>query len=165
MPESIPDNASSGDPDGLPFPVVGVGASAGGLEACTELLEGLPAEPGLAILLVSHLDPEQKSLLAPILSRACRMPVHEVTQGMAVEINSVYVIPPGTNMTMTDGHLKLTLRPPRPVPHMPIDHLFRSLATIQKSRSVGVILSGNGTDGVIALQAIKAVGGGDLRPG
>ena len=146
-------------PEGLPFLVVGVGASAGGLEAYTELLDGLSSGPGLAMLLVSHLDPEHKSQLAPILSRVSRMPVLEVTEGMAVEVDRVYVIPPGTNMAMTDGHLTLTPRPPRPVPHMPIDHLFRSLAFIQGSRSVGVILSGGGSDGVIALQAIKAVGG------
>jgi two-component system CheB/CheR fusion protein len=147
------------EPDGLPFLVVGVGASAGGLEAYTELLEGLSATPGLALLLVSHLDPEQKSHLAPILSRVSRMPVIEVSEGMAVEADRVYVIPPGTNMAMTDGHLTLTPRAPRPAPHMPIDHLFRSLAAIQKGRCIGVILSGNGTDGVIALQAIKASGG------
>ena len=69
------------------------------------------------------------------------------------------MIPPGTNMAMTDGHLTLSPRPPRPVPHMPIDHLFRSLAAIQRSRAIGVMLSGNGTDGVIAMQAIKAAGG------
>ncbi len=163
MAERVPDtsltNSELDETGGLPFLVAGVGASAGGLEAYTELLEGLPDTPGLALLLVSHLDPEQKSLLAPILSRACRMPVLEVTQGMAVEVDHVYVIPPGTNMAMTDGHLTLTPRSPRPVPHMPIDHLFRSLSAIQKSRAVGVILSGNGTDGVIALQTIKAVGG------
>ena len=146
-------------PEGLPFLVVGVGASAGGLEAYTELLEGLSASPGLALLLVSHLDPEQRSQLAPILGRVCRLPVLEVTEGMPVEVDRVYVIPPGTNMAMTDGHLTLTPRLPRPVPHMPIDHLFRSLAAIQKARSVAVILSGSGSDGVIALQAIKATGG------
>ena len=83
----------------------------------------------------------------------------EVIEGMAVKVDQVYVIPPGTNMAMSDGHLTLTPRAPRPTPHMPIDHLFRSLAAIQKARSVGVILSGNGTDGVTALQAIKAAGG------
>jgi two-component system CheB/CheR fusion protein len=145
--------------DGLPFLVVGVGASAGGLEAYTELLDGLSEKPGLALLLVSHLDPEQKSHLAPILSRTCRMPVIEVTEGMPIEVDRVHVIPPGTSMSMTDGHIALSPRAPRPAPHMPIDHLFRSLAAIQKGRSVGVILSGNGTDGVIALQAIKAAGG------
>jgi two-component system CheB/CheR fusion protein len=151
---ALPDEHS-----GVPFLVAGVGASAGGLEAYTELLEGLSEEPGLALLLVSHLDPDQKSHLPEILSRVSRMSVHEVTEGMAVQINRVYVNPPGTNMSLTDGHLKLTPRPPRPVPHMPIDHLFRSLASIQKRRAVGIVLSGNGSDGAIALQAIKAAGG------
>ena len=152
-------NHEAEESQGLPFFVVGVGASAGGLEAYTELLDGLSASPGMAFLLVSHLDPEHKSLLAPILARVCRMPVVEVTEGMAVEIDRVYVIPPGTNMEMADGHLTLTPRAPRPIPHMPIDVLLRSLSELQKNRAVGVILSGNGTDGVIALQAIKAAGG------
>jgi two-component system CheB/CheR fusion protein len=147
------------DSPGLPFLVVGVGASAGGLEAFTELLKALPSKPGLALLVVSHLDPAYKSELPTLLSRVSQMPVHEVTQGMAVEADNVYVLPPGASMAMTDGHLNLTPRPPRPVVHMPIDHLLRSLAEIQKARSVAVILSGNGSDGVIALQAIKAAGG------
>ena len=87
------------------------------------------------------------------------MPVHEVKEGMAVEINHVYLIPPDTNMALTDGRLTLTPRLPRAAPHMPIDHLFRSLAAIQKSRAVGVVLSGGGTDGTLGLQAIKAAGG------
>jgi two-component system CheB/CheR fusion protein len=87
------------------------------------------------------------------------MPVVEVTEGMRVAANRVHVIPPGTVMAMSDGHLTLTPRGPRAVPHMPIDHLFRSLASIQKARSVAVVLSGNGSDGVIALQAVKAAGG------
>src|SRR5262249_59188301 len=99
---------------------------------------------------------EQKGQSVRILARVSKRPVLEVTEGMAVEKDHVYVIPPGTNMAMDDGHLTLTPRSPRPVPHMPIDHLFRSLSAIQKSRAVGVILSGNGTDGVIALQAVKA---------
>jgi two-component system CheB/CheR fusion protein len=78
---------------------------------------------------------------------------------MKVEANRVYVIPPGTVMTLTDGHLSLVSRGPRAAPHMPIDHLFRSLAAIQKSRAVGVVLSGNGSDGAIGLQTIKAAGG------
>jgi two-component system CheB/CheR fusion protein len=157
--DTPPVNPLPDDAPGLPFLVAGVGASAGGLEAYTELLEGMPADPGLALLLVSHLDPEHKSELPNLLSRVSRMSVREVTEGMAVQINHVYVLPPAANMAMVDGHLKLTPRPPRPMPHMPIDHLLRSLAAIQKARSVGIILSGNGSDGVIALQAIKAAGG------
>lgn len=147
------------EPPGLPFLIVGVGASAGGLEAYTELLEELPEKPNLALLVVSHLIPDQKSHLAEILARASKMPVREAAEGMKVEIDHVYVIPPGTTMTMVDGHLTLTPRPPRSVPHMPVDHLFRSLAAIQKDRSAGVVLSGNGSDGAVALPAIKAAGG------
>jgi two-component system, chemotaxis family, CheB/CheR fusion protein len=157
--DAISANELPDESGGLPFLVVGVGASAGGLEAYTELLESLSPTPGLALLLVSHLDPAHKSNLAPILSHTSKMPVLEVTEGMAVEINHIYVIPSGTNMAMTDGHLTLTPRSPRPTPHTPIDHLFRSLAIIQRRRAVAVILSGNGTDGVIALQDIKAAGG------
>lgn len=157
--DSAPSSSPSDDADGLPFLVAGVGASAGGLEAYTELLEELPANPGLTLVLVSHLDPDQKSHLAEILGRISRMPVREVTEGMAVEVNHVYVIPPGTVMTLTDGCLTLSPRGSRATPHMPVDHLFRSLAAVQKSRAVGIVLSGNGSDGAIALQTIKAVGG------
>jgi two-component system CheB/CheR fusion protein len=147
------------DAPGLPFLVAGVGASAGGLEAYAELLDALPPDPGLALVLVSHMMPDQKSHLADILARGCRLPVREVADGMRVEQNHVYVIPPNASMALTDGHLTLTVRPPKPAPHMPVDHLFRSLAAIQKGRAVGVVLSGNGSDGAIALQAIKAAGG------
>lgn len=144
---------------GLPFLVAGVGASAGGLEAYVELLSAFPPDPGLALLIVSHLVPDQKSHLAEILGRSCKMAVHEVVEGMRVKKNNVYVIPPNCNMALTDGHLTLTPRDPRGVVHMPIDYLFRSLATIQKSQAVGIILSGNGSDGSIGFQAIKAASG------
>ena len=156
---SVAERASPDESPGLPFLIVGVGASAGGLEAYTELLESLPAEPNLAILLVSHLIPDQKSHLSEILARVSKMPVQEVVEGLKVEVDHVYVMPPATTMTLTDGHLTLSPRPPRAVPHMPIDHLFRSLAHIQKSRCAGVVLSGNGSDGAVALQTIKASGG------
>lgn len=158
-PSDSPAEPRQDERPGLPFLVAGIGASAGGLEAYTELLETFPANPGLALLLVSHLTPDQKSHLSEILARVSKMPVREVVEGMKVEVDNVYVIPPGTVMALVDGHLDLTPRPPRSIPHMPIDHLFRSLATIQRSRAAGVILSGNGSDGVIALQAIKGVGG------
>jgi two-component system, chemotaxis family, CheB/CheR fusion protein len=154
-----PPTQSPDDTPGLPFLVVGVGSSAGGLEAASELLETLPGNAGLAVLLVSHLVPDQKSHLAEIFARVSHMPVHQVSEGMKVEVNKVYVIPPGTVMTLVDSHLTLAPRLPRAVPHMPIDHLFRSLAAIQKDRSAGVVLSGNGSDGAIALQTIKAAGG------
>jgi two-component system CheB/CheR fusion protein len=156
---AAPAPAVTDEPHGPPFPVVGVGASAGGLEAFTEMLHSLSESPGLAFLFVSHLDPHHKSHLPEILAKATRMPVKEVTQGMAVEVDHVYVIPPATNMAITDGRLTLSPRAASPTPHMPIDHLFRSLANIQKTRAIAVILSGNGTDGTLALQSIKAEGG------
>lgn len=156
---TVPSDRPDDDLPHVPFPVVGVGASAGGLDAYTELFESLPADPGMAFLVVSHLAPDQKSHLPEILARTCKMPVRQVAEGMRVEINHVFVIPPGTNMALVDGHLTLSPRAAGPSPHMPIDHLLRSLATIQKDRAIGVILSGNGTDGALALQAIKAHGG------
>src|SRR5581483_11005807 len=125
----------------------------------TELLHGLSESPDLAVLFVSHLDPNHKSHLPEILTKATRMPVKEVREGMPVEVDHVYVIPPATNMAITDGRLTLTPRAASPAPHMPIDHLFRSLAAIQKGRAVAVVLSGNGTDGTLGLQSIKAEGG------
>jgi two-component system CheB/CheR fusion protein len=142
-----------------PFLVVGVGASAGGLEAFKEMLEHLPADPGMAFVYVQHLEPNTKSLLPEILTPVSHMPVREATEGVHVEPNHVYIIPPNTTMTLIDGRLALTPRPHRRVPHMPIDHLFRSLADIQKARAVGIILSGAGTDGSLGFQAIKAEGG------
>jgi chemotaxis response regulator CheB len=145
--------------EGLPFPVVGIGASAGGLEAFTELLGALPPNPGMAILFVLHLDPHHKSHLSEVLSKTTKMPVVEAREGMPVEINHVYLIPHDKNMGLADGHIALTPRSAVRSHQMPIDHLFRSLATGQKSRTIGVILSGGGSDGSLGFQAIKAEGG------
>src|SRR4051812_23183928 len=90
-------------PTGPPFPVVGVGASAGGLEAFTEFLHPPPPTPGLAVMYVSHLEPHHKSHLAEILAKVTAMPVHEVGDGMPVEADHVYLIPPNTNMALADG--------------------------------------------------------------
>jgi two-component system CheB/CheR fusion protein len=138
---------------------VGVGASAGGLEAFTELLEALSPDPGMAILFVLHRGLAHKSILSDILAKSTSMPVHEVVDGMTVEVNHLYIAPPSTNMALTDG--KLTVRPHAPslVPDMPVDNLFRSLAASQKSRTIGVILSGIGTDGSLGFHAIKSEGG------
>ncbi len=147
-------------PDGGPsFPVVGVGASAGGLEALTELLGGISPQPGLAFLIAVHLDPHHKSHLPEILAKTTALPVREVSEGMAVRLNEVYLLPPNTNMALTDGHLMLTPRSPVPGTHMPIDHLFRSLAAVQGNRAIGIVLSGGGTDGALGIHAIKSEGG------
>jgi two-component system CheB/CheR fusion protein len=153
--ELMPDHA----PSGPPFPVVGIGASAGGLESFSELLAHLPGNPGLAIVYVAHMEPHHKSHLPEILAKITSMPVCEVREGMTVAIDHVYLIPPNTNMALTDGKLALTPRSPVRGQHMPIDYLFRSLANIQKNRSIGVLLSGGGTDGTLGFQAIKAEGG------
>jgi two-component system CheB/CheR fusion protein len=144
---------------GLPFPVVGIGASAGGLESFTELLQSLPRNPGVALLYVPHLEPHHKSHLQEILTKVTGMPVLEVREGMTVETDHVYLIPPNTNMALTDGTLGLTARSPVRGQHMPIDHLFRSLAAIQKDRAIAILLSGGGSDGTLGFQAVKAEGG------
>jgi two-component system CheB/CheR fusion protein len=162
-PSSLPDPAK--DPDGeltangSAFPIVGVGASAGGLEALTELLTNLPPHPGMAFLFVLHLEPHHKSRLPEILSRATPMPVQEATEGMEVKEDHVYLIPPNTNIALADGNLALTPRAPGRGQNMPADHLFRSLAAVQREKAIGVILSGGGTDGTLGFQAIKAEGG------
>jgi two-component system CheB/CheR fusion protein len=145
--------------DGLPFPVVGVGASAGGLEAFIELLGALPADPGMAFLFVLHLEPTRKSQLAEVLTGVTPMQVHEATERVAVQVNHVYLIPPDRNIALNDGHISLSPRSPGRGQNMPADHLFRSLAATQKSRAIGVILSGGGTDGTLGFQSIKAEAG------
>ncbi len=140
------------------FPIVGVGASAGGLEALTQLLKHLPADTGLGFVLVQHLDPQHKSALTHLLARATSMPVYEVTNNVRVKPNHVYVIPPNTTLSLSQGLLKLQPRPPR-TPARSIDSFFESLAQAQRERCIGVILSGTATDGTLGLEAIKAEGG------
>ncbi len=145
-------------PDHLPFPIVAIGASAGGLEAVTSLLRPLPADPGLSILLAMHQSPDVKSELPAVLARLSPLPVVPAEQGMKVEVNRLYVGRGNASMRLIDGKLTMEPRPPRGV-YMPIDHLFRSLAAAQKGRAVGVVLSGEGTDGALGFQAIKGEGG------
>src|SRR5216117_3028343 len=121
------------------FPIVGIGASAGGLEAFSELLAHLSGDAAMAFVLVQHLDPKYPSILSEILSRTTRMPVVEVKNGMSVELGHVYVMPPNTRMTIVAGVLNLTPRSDDRGPHMPIDHFLRSLAQDMKSRAKKVI--------------------------
>ncbi len=156
---SIPSNRKAEEdgmqPQGVLFPVVGIGASAGGLEAFTQLLSALSVTTGMAFVLVQHLDPAHESRLTEILSRATAMPVQQVEDGMIIQPNSVYVIPPNTSLTIVRGALHLAARSHDQSLHLPIDHFFESLAGEQGRLSVGVILSGNGTDGSQGLRAIK----------
>ncbi|HEV8458110.1 MAG TPA: chemotaxis protein CheB, partial [Methylomirabilota bacterium] len=142
-----------------PFPVVGIGASAGGIEAVKQVLQALPVDTGMAFVLVQHLDPTHASMLTEILSRATSMPVSEVTDQMAVEPNHVYVIPPGMNMAISQGTLRLSPREEIPGQHRVVDHFLHSLAEDQGHKAIGVILSGSATDGTLGLEAIKAEGG------
>jgi len=141
-------------PRGNPFPVVGIGASAGGLEAFSQLLAALPADTGMAFVLVQHLDPSHESLLPELLAPRCNMPVLTVRDGIKIEPNNVYVIPPNSSMELTDGVLSLAAR--EPGLHLPIDTFFRSLARVQGSRAIGIVLSGNASDGSLGVRAIKA---------
>jgi two-component system CheB/CheR fusion protein len=152
-PHNDPEHATAG------VTVIGVGASAGGLKAFRLLLSTLPADTGFAIVLVQHLDPSHQSSLSEILSRATRMPVQEAREGMPVEANHVYVIPPNTSMTIHQRVLHLSPRNPTAGPHMTIDYFLRSLAQDCQGRSIGVILSGAGSDGSLGLQAVKEAGG------
>lgn len=141
------------------FPLVGIGASAGGLEAFTQLLEHLPADTGMGFVLVQHLDPKHQSMLREILSRSTKMPVSEVKSGMHVEPDNVYVIPPATNMSLVDGMFQLVPRSRIRGREMPVDYFLRSLAEQYRSQAIGVILSGTLSDGALGLKAIKAEGG------
>ena len=140
-------------------PVVGIGASAGGLEAFRELLEALPNDTGMAFVLVSHLSKTYKSMLSELLSKATRMPVAEARGQTPLLPNHIYVIPPNTTLAMEDGSLVT-----QPIRYenrhgLVIDAFFRSLAEHRKSQAIGVVLSGTGTDGTLGLAAIKAEGG------
>jgi two-component system CheB/CheR fusion protein len=139
--------------------VVGIGASAGGLEAYQQLFPALAPDSGMAFIVVQHLDPKHESLLAELIGRMTRMPVIQAEEGMPVRANRVYIIPPNANMALARGILKLVPRPERRGPYLTIDYLFSSLAEDQKEQAIGVILSGTSTDGTRGLEAIKGAGG------
>lgn len=139
--------------------VVGVGASAGGLEALEKLLGSVPVRSGLAFLVVQHLDPTHKTMLSELLQRVTTMPVSEAEQGLRIESDHVYVIPPNKGLTVGGGCLQLAApSQPRGL-RLPIDLLFESLASELGQQAVGVVLSGMGSDGSLGVRAIKAQGG------
>ena len=140
-------------------PIVGIGASAGGLEAFTQLLRALPQDTGMAFVLVQHLDASHESMLVKLLSGVTQMAVAEVKHGMQAQPNHMYVIPPNADIIMVNGALQLIRREAPAGRHMPIDHFFRSLAQDQGARAIGVVLSGTAADGTLGLKAIKAEGG------
>jgi two-component system CheB/CheR fusion protein len=143
------------------FPVVGIGASAGGLGAFEEFFSGMPHthDPGMAFVLVQHLSPDHQSLLSELIAHYTRMPVFEVVNGMTIEINCVYVIPPRMDMAMVNGCLRLSEPCEAPLHRLPIDFFFRSLAQSQRERAIGIVLTGTGSDGSLGVRAIKDEGG------
>ncbi len=142
-----------------PFPVVGIAASAGGLEAFTELIRHLPTDTGMAFVLIQHLSPDYESLLSEILGRVTAMPVRQVQDRMMVEPNEVYVIPPNTQMTLVDGMLHLAPRHKSYGKYLPGDIFFESLAADRGTKAIAVVLSGTDGDGSVGLKAIKVAGG------
>ena len=138
------------------FPVVALGASAGGLEAFIRFFSKVPKDSGVAFILIQHLDPSQPSRLSELLNRASPIPIWEATEGVSVEPNHAYVIPPGKNMSIHDRILRLKEQPEHPGLYHSINFFFASLADDVKERAVGIILSGTGTDGTDGARAIKA---------
>ncbi|RYF51681.1 MAG: chemotaxis protein CheR, partial [Cytophagaceae bacterium] len=168
----MPPQPSSTDmqPDNKPpIPVVAIGASAGGMEAFSELLTNLSPTTGLAYVYIQHMSPSHESQLAAIFSRVTQMPVLEAEHLVPVEANKVYIIPPNKSMEIVDGVLTLMPRrrksepeletAPEKLQHLPIDQFFVSLAERQKDGAIGVVLSGMAHDGTLGLRAIKVAGG------
>ncbi len=140
------------------FAIVGIGASAGGLDAFTRFLKATPEKSGMAFVVVQHLDPTHNSILPDILSRVTNIPVHEITDEIKLQPDNIYVIPSNKTLTSTDGILLLTPRN-KVGPNLAVDIFFESLAVVHQSNAIGVVLSGNGMDGTQGLKAIKAHGG------
>ncbi len=143
----------------LAFPVVGIGASAGGIDALRKFFAATSATSGMAFVVIQHLSPDHESLMADILARYAPMPVHQIEDGMCIEPNHVYVIRPGRTVTLEDGHLRLGEPVEKRGHRRPVDDFFRSLAQEQHEKAIAVVLSGMGTNGTAGAQAIKAVGG------
>src|ERR1700722_18849614 len=141
------------------FPVVGVGASAGGLEAFKRLARAIPENSGMAYILVQHLEPTHESRLMDILQKVTSIPVRAITNNVHVEPDHIYVIPSNKLLTANDGRLELSPRPQKNEKNMPIDIFFSSLSEVHQEHAIGVVLSGMGTDGTLGLKAIKEHGG------
>lgn len=141
------------------FPVVGLGASAGGLQALKRFFEGMPAESGMSFVVIMHLSPEHESHAAAILQTTTRMSVTQVNAQVKVEPNHVYVIPPTKHLAMEDGHIRLS-EPTRPTGrHVAVDLFFRTLADTHQTRAVCIVLSGTGADGSVGVKRVKEAGG------
>ena len=162
QPPPRPSEEAPADPVApAPFPIVGIGASAGGLAAFEAFFSGMPPDrdPGMAFVLVQHLAPDHKSILSDLIRRYTRMQVFEVEDGMVVKPNCAYIIPPNYDMAFLQGSLHL-LEPVAPRGRrLPIDYFFDSLAADQRELAIGIVLSGTGSDGTLGVRAIKDAGG------
>ena len=143
----------------LPFPVVGLGASAGGLVALKAFLEHMPKKTGLAFVVILHLSPKHESVADKVLQGSTRMPVIQVTEPTPLEPDHVYVISPNQDLTMSDGHLRVTEAARLRGHHVAIDLFFRTLADTHQDKAVGIVLSGTGADGAVGIARIKEQGG------
>src|SRR5665213_3256511 len=141
------------------FPVVGIGASAGGLEAFKKLIKAIPDNSGMAYILVQHLHPEHSSPLPEILQRETSIPVNEISDNVEVQPDHVYIIPSNKMLVATDGILQLSPRPSKDHINMLINIFFSSLAEVHQSHAIGIVLSGTGADGTLGLKNIKGQGG------
>jgi two-component system CheB/CheR fusion protein len=156
---NIPRGKSSAGLSGIAFPIIGIGTSAGGLEALEHFLSHVPKGSGMAFVIVQHLDPTRKGIMPELLQRITGMKVIQVKDRTLVQPNCVYVIPPNKDMSILHGVLHL-LEPASPRGlRLPIDYFLRSLAQDQQEHSIGVILSGMGSDGTLGLRSIKEKGG------
>ena len=158
----VPRSAAQVDdenPPRLPFPVVAIGASAGGLEAFMEFFQNMPPKPGMAFVLVQHLPPDRESMISEILRRHTPMPVDQIEDGMVVQPDHVYVIRPGRTLTLKDGRLHLSEPLTTPRHGRPVDDLFRSVAEEQRERAICIVMSGMGSNGTAGTEEVKAVGG------
>ena len=155
---SLPNNSSQAT-DSDQLVIVGIGASAGGLAALRTFFARVPEDSGLAYVVVVHLSPDHESLLADLLQPHLKMPVQQVTESVPLEANQVYVIPPGYNLDTIDTHLRLSELEEERRDRAPIDHFFRTLAYIHDGHSVGIILTGTGSDGTLGIKEIKGQGG------
>jgi len=147
------------EPQRKPTHYVGIGASAGGLEALQEFFGHIPSDTGAVFIVAQHLSPDYKSMMPELLSRYTKMPIHQVTDGIQLEADRVYLMPPRKNMLIGDGKLLLSEQVPDTHPQMPIDFFLRSLAENQQHKAVGVVLSGTGSDATRGIMAMKEAGG------
>ena len=159
QPIQPPPKPASQPPPSLVPTIVAVGASAGGLEAFSQILDRLPSSPNVAFVFVQHLSPQHASALPELLAAKTPLPVVQATNGMEIEANHVYVMPPNVHMRVLDGELHLLPRPNDRTQFTPIDFFFESLARWAQERAIGVILSGTASDGSVGIAEIKALGG------